>query len=155
MNKKFLIIGGLIVIALVVFYSLRISGNEVIDNEESYNIEVVENEPVDKIEVVHFHATNQCFSCTTVGEFALKTIKEKFKNEYENGVIVFLDINSELEENKEIVAKYGARGSSLFVNGISDDVDNIKEDTTVWRLVYNEDYFMEYFEKELNNLLGR
>ncbi len=32
----------------------------------------------DKIEAVHFHGTHQCWSCITVGEYALETIKEKF-----------------------------------------------------------------------------
>lgn len=109
----------------------------------------------DKIEVVHFHATQQCWSCITVGEYALKTIKEKFSQEYENGKIVFKDINAELPENKDMVIKYQARGSSLFVNAIRDGKDNIEEDITVWRLVSNENQFVSYFQNKLNNLLGK
>ena len=112
------------------------------------------SQPADKIEVVHFHATQQCWSCTTVGEFALKTIKERFPEEYQNGTIVFKDINGELPENNVIVTKYQASGSSLFVNAIICDRDAIKEDTTVWRLVSNEQQFMDYFETKLKTLLG-
>lgn len=108
-----------------------------------------------KIEVVHFHATQQCISCITVGEFALKTIKERFPEEYTNGVIVFKDINGELPENKDMVMKYKATGSSLFVNAITDGLDNIKENTTVWLKISNEQDFMNYFENELKNLLGK
>ena len=111
--------------------------------------------PADKIEVIHFHAEKQCFSCLTVGEFALKTIQEKFKQEYESGIIVFKDINIDLIENQEIVQKYGVQGSSLFVNGIIDGKDNIVEDINVWRLVYDENYFKTYFESSLNKLLGK
>ena len=113
------------------------------------------SQPADKIEVVHFHATQQCWSCTTVGEFALKTIKERFPEEYQNGTIVFKDINAELPENRTIVTKYQASGSSLFVNAIIGDRDAIKEDTTVWRLVSNEQQFMDYFETKLKTLLGK
>ncbi|GFO97708.1 hypothetical protein ig2599ANME_1915 [groundwater metagenome] len=109
----------------------------------------------DKIEVVHFHATQQCWSCITVGEYALKIIKEKFPQEYENGKIVFKDINRELPENKDMVIKYQARGSSLFVNAIRNGKDNIEEDITVWRLVSNENQFISYFQNKLNNLLGK
>jgi hypothetical protein len=109
----------------------------------------------DKIEVVHFHGTQQCWSCITVGEYALKTIKEKFSKEYKNGTIVFKDINGELSENRDIVMKYQARGSSLFVNAIINGKDNIKEDVTVWRLVNNENQFINYFENKLNKLLGK
>lgn len=108
----------------------------------------------EKIEVVHFHATQQYWSCTTVGEYALKTIKEKFPEEYENGTIVFLDINGELPENKNMVMKYQARGSSLFTNAITAGKDNIKEDVNVWRLVSNESQFISYFQDKIANLLG-
>jgi len=111
--------------------------------------------PAEKIEVVHFHATQQCWSCITVGEYALKTIKEKFPEEYKNGTIVFRDINGELPENRDIVTKYQARGSSLFVNAITNGKDNIEEDVKVWRLVNNERQFISYFEDKLNNLLGK
>jgi len=86
--------------------------------------------PADKIEVVHFHGTQQCWSCITVGEYALKTIKEKFPQEYQSGKIVFKDVNGELKENQELVMKYQTRGSSLFVNAINDGQDSIKEDTS-------------------------
>lgn len=109
----------------------------------------------DKIEVVHFHATQQCWSCITVGEYALKTIKEKFPEEYKNGKIVYKDVNGELPENKDMVIKYQASGSSLFVNAIRDGKDNIEEDITVWRLVSNENQFISYFQNKLNNLLGK
>ena len=109
----------------------------------------------EKIEVVHFHATQQCWSCITVGEYALKTIKEKFPEEYKNGTIVFRDINGELPENRDMVIKYQAGGSSLFVNAITAGKDNIEEDVTVWRLVSNESQFINYFQDKLNKLLGK
>jgi len=70
----------------------------------------------------------QCWSCITAGEYALKTIKEKFLEEYKNGTIAFRDINGELPENKDMVIKYQARRSSLFVSAITAGKDNIKED---------------------------
>ena len=109
----------------------------------------------DKIEVVHFHATQQCWSCKTVGEFALKTIKDKFPEDYKNGTIVFKDINGELPENRDLVIKYQAGGSSLFVNAITNGQDKIEEDVTVWRLISNESQFVNYFENKLKTLLGK
>jgi len=109
----------------------------------------------DKIEVVHFHATQQCISCITVGKYALKTIQEKFPEEFKNGKIVFKDINGELPENYDIVVKYQARGSSLFVNAIINGQDNIQEDVKVWRLIGDEKGYIDYFEEKLNKLLGK
>jgi len=128
---------------------------QVSDNLTSKTQNSEEKQPAEKIEVVHFHATQQCWSCITVGEYALKTIKERFTEEYKNGTIVFKDINGELAENRDIVIKYQARGSSLFVNAITNGKDNIEEDVTVWRLVINEGQFINYFQNKLNKLLGK
>lgn len=111
--------------------------------------------PADKIEVVHFHGTQQCVSCITVGKFALKTIQDKFPAEYASGKIVFKDINGERPENEAIVTRYQARGSSLFVNAIRGEKDEITEDTTVWRLVNSEEQYLNYFEGRLKTLFGK
>jgi len=153
MQKKIInLIIGVVVIAGIVFLVAQGSAKP----KEAQDIE---NQTIkiaaEKIEVVHFHATQQCWSCITVGEYALKTIKEKFPEEYKNGTIVFRDINGELPENKDMVIKYQARGSALFVNAITAGQDNIEEDVTVWRLVSNESQFISYFQNKLNKLLGK
>jgi actin-related protein len=112
-------------------------------------------EPADKIEVVHFHATEQCSSCIAVGKYAKQTITEKFPEEYASGKIVFKEINVDLKENQDIVTKYQARGSSLFVNAIRNEKDSIEEDTTVWRLVTLPDRYLSYFDGKLKGLLGK
>ena len=111
--------------------------------------------PADKIEVVNFFGTQRCAACITLGKFTKKTLEEKFAPELESGKIVFREINGELPENRDIVIKYQARGSSLFINAIHGDKDNISEDVTVWRLVSNESQFVNYFENKLKTLLGK
>lgn len=108
-----------------------------------------------EIEVVHFYGTQQCWSCIAVGEYALKTIQLKFPQEYSRAKLRYRDVNVDLPENSEIVDKYKARGSSLFINAIVNGEDNIEEDTTVWRLVSNEGQYMNYLENKLNLLLGK
>lgn len=110
--------------------------------------------PADKIEVVNFFGTQRCVSCLTIGKFTKKTLEEKFALELESGKIVFKEINGELPENKEIVVKYQARGSSLFINAIRGEAEDVSEDTMVWRLVNSEEQFVSYLEKKLNKLLG-
>lgn len=108
----------------------------------------------ERIEILHFHATQQCWSCTTVGELALKTVTERFPQEYAAGRIVFRDVNYDLAANRDLVIKYQARGSSLFVNAETGGQERIEEDVTVWRLVNDERQFMNYFEGRLKGLLG-
>jgi len=166
MNKKiiFAVLSTILVlIGLVVWDSKKASVKTQVLEERGSNQSVSQNssspnpspEPADKIVVVHFHGTHQCWSCITVGEYALKTIKEKFPEEYASGKIVYKDINGELKENQEIVAKYHTRGSSLFINAVRNGEDNISEDVKVWRLVNNEAQFIDYFEDRLRSLLGK
>jgi len=112
-----------------------------------------QNVKADKIEVVHFHTTRQCYSCITIGKYAKKVVEEKLLEENKSNKVVFLDVNIDLEENEEIVSKFQARGSSLFVNVIYDDKNHIQEDTSVWRLVSNENQYLEYFENKLKEYL--
>ena len=154
MNKKLIIISIIIITIVALIYSgAKGKENSQISSQSSPTPQSVI--PADKIEVIHFHATQQCWSCITVGEYALKTIKEKFPEEYASGKIVYKDIDGELKENQEIVVKYQARGSSLFVNAIRDEQDNIEEDVTVWRLINSESQFISYFENKLSSLLGK
>lgn len=108
----------------------------------------------ERIEVVHFHGTKQCASCIAVGAFAKKTLEESFPAELKAGRIVFKDVNAELPENRDIVLRYQARGSSLFVNAISQGQDHIEEDSTVWRLTTNEEQYKQYFERKIRDLLS-
>lgn len=153
MNKKITLITLTLIItvlALKIFASNQVENSPVLSSTDSAPLA----NQADKIEVVHFHATRQCWSCITVGKYTLAVIKEKFPQEYRSGKIVFRDINVGLAENRQIVGKYQARGSSLFVNAISNDKDSIEEDITVWRLVTNKEKFTDYFENKLKTLLG-
>lgn len=162
MPKKIIILILATVTIGVIFFTAKNNNNfnetkKVSDKTENIKDESIPVNQIsaDKIEVIHFHGTHQCWSCITVGEYALKTIRQKFLKEYNSEKIVFKDINGELPENKDIVTKYQARGSSLFVNSITNGKDRIEEDVNVWRLVNNEDQFINYFENKLNKLLGR
>ena len=124
-------------------------------NETNCSPNLVEPLIADKIEVVHFHGTQQCSSCIAVGKYAKQTNEENFPEEYKSGKIVFKDINGELKENQFMVMKYKASGSSLFVNTIIDGKDNIKEDTKVWSLVNSEEQYIKYFKDKINTLLGK
>jgi len=156
MNKKIISLFLFIFAFFVIFQLKNYVTNNMADIETSQFVASSINAskaPVDKIEVIHFHGTYRCVSCVRVGEFALQTIQERFSEEYASNKIIFREINGELPENKAIVIKYQARGSSLFINTIQGGEDNIIEDTRVWRLVSNEEQYMDYFEEKLKTLL--
>ncbi len=128
------------------------TGNTAVaDQPDSPKQLVVTN--ADQVIIVHFHGTQQCWSCIEVGKLTQKTLEANFAEELDSEKIVFKEINGELPENREIVQKYQARGSSLFINAIKDDQDHIAEDTTVWRLINSEERFNEYLTEKINNIL--
>jgi hypothetical protein len=125
-----------------------------VDTEQS-SVAVTGAEKADKIEVVHFHGTVQCWSCETVGEYTQYTLDRNFAKELADGTISYRSINVELPENAAVVNQYQARGSSLFVNAIYDGEDHISEDVTVWRMIGSQSQFETYLRDKINQLLGK
>ena len=154
MNKKIIIFGLLL-------FSVFLTGcNNQNNLQENSSKQTQEQEnqqgnfQVDKIEVIDFHGNRRCFSCQTIEKFAKETLDEFFQPELRDGEITFESINVEEAQNKEIVQKYQARGSSLFINVIKNGKDNISEDTQVWRLVRDEQAYKKYFKEKIENLLN-
>lgn len=114
-----------------------------------------EKPKVEKIEVINFHATQRCVSCTTLGKYSEQTIYEYFQSELRDGIIEFKAINVDLPENREIAKKYQAVGSSLFINVIYDGQDHIEEDVKVWRILNDEQQFKSYLKNKINELLNK
>jgi ABC-type glycerol-3-phosphate transport system substrate-binding protein len=109
----------------------------------------------EKVVVANFHGTRRCASCETVGKYAEETIDKRFKKEQQEGKVVFRSINGQLPENRDMVQKYQARGSSLYINAIRDGEDDIREEMRVWRLTNNKDQFMDYLEGEIKESLNQ
>jgi len=144
MNKKIYIgIGiAIFVLLLIIFIPKYLNGNATANN----NAQVVSGD-IEKIEVYHFHATRQCSTCIAVGKLAEETTNTYFKDELKSGKLVFGSINIDLPENKELVAKYGATGSSLIIGVYGKDGSFSKqEDTAVWSKIYDKEDYMNYLK---------
>jgi hypothetical protein len=122
-------------------------------NNEPKKIIYSEIEKADKVEIIHFHSTYQCYSCMYIGDKTLEVLEKNFAKEMENEKIVFKTINVDKKENSEIVDKYKAIGSSLFFNSIIDKKDNISEDTKVWTFIGRDENFENYIINKVNNLI--
>ena len=113
----------------------------------------VKNPSVKKIEVVHFHGTYDCDACRKVGKYAEQTVKTFYARELEEGKIVVKSVNSYLPENTEILLKYGAASSSLWL-GIYDKNGFRKEQLAkVWYKVNNMMAFMSYLKMLIDKRL--
>ena len=142
MNKKYLYAGiGIAVVLLLVFMLPKYLNGNVTASESKISGEI------EKIEVYHFHATRQCYTCKTVGAFSEETVNTYFADELKSGKIVFAHVNIDLPENKALVNKYEAKGSSLLIGVYGKDGSFSKqEDTNVWYKIDNETDFMNYLK---------
>ncbi len=124
-------------------------------NEENNltNREISEN--IEKIEIYHFHGTQQCYSCVTMGDYAEATINTYFADELKSGKIVFGHINGELMENRNLVIKYGATGSSLWVGTYTKDGQfSAEQNINVWYKINNKEDFMDYLKEVIEKKLA-
>jgi len=155
----YLLYGGALIFAVLIIYASLDMGEgngQSALNEQENNVSKVEaqnTKPADKIQVFLFHNTERCYSCITIGKFAKETVEQNFPNELKSGKIEFKEVNIDLPENEELATKFRAAGSSLFINPIIDGKDNIKEDTQVWRLVSDEQAFVDYLSEKINKML--
>ncbi len=109
---------------------------------------------VDKLEVYHFHATNQCYSCITMGDYAEETVNTYFADELESGKIIFDHINGDLPENRDLVVKYGVTGSSLWLGTHNGDEFNAEQNTNVWYKINNKQDYMNYLKEIIEQKLA-
>jgi len=107
-----------------------------------------------RLEIYHFHGTQQCYSCIRVGELAEQTVNTYFSDELESGRIVFRHVNGELPENRDLVINYGATGSSLWIGTYIDGEFYKEENTRVWYKINNEQDFLNYLKSVLEKRLA-
>ena len=101
---------------------------------------------IDKLEIYHFHGTNQCYSCKTVGAYAEETVNTYFADELKSGKIVFAHINGELPENRDLVIKYQVTGSSLQLGVYKGNEFQAEENVNVWYKISNKQDYMNYLK---------
>ena len=141
MNKLIYIGIGIFILLLVFFVPKYINGNATAPGDSKLSSDI------EKVEVYHFHATRQCYTCKTVGALAEETVNTYFADELKSGKLVFASVNIELPENKALADKYEAKGSSLLIGVYGEDGSFSKqEDTEVWYKIDNKEDYMSYLK---------
>ena len=160
-QKGYAILGLFAVMLVVVAASKMMENSEntastttLVQTSATTTVPAASPEGVVKVEVYHFHGTHQCYSCITVGALAEKTVNTYFKKELDSGVIVFGHVNGDLPENRELVQKYGAGGSSLWIGTYVDGAFHKEENVNVWYKINNEDDYMSYLKGVIEQKLA-
>ena len=105
------------------------------------------------VEVVYFHRDQRCVSCRRIEEATRDTIDTYFADRLESGELAFQVSNVQDEANADIIERYGAYTSSLFVNTVKDGQDHIEEVTNAWLLVNDMEQLRDLIKGEIEEHL--
>lgn len=123
--------------------------------EKISGTDITSSPDIEKIEIYHFHGTNQCYSCVTVGDYAEETVNTYFAEELKSGKIVFGHINGDLMENQALVIKYGATGSSLWIGTYTKGGNfTAEQNVNVWYKINNKEEYMAYLKGVIEQKLA-
>jgi hypothetical protein len=113
---------------------------------DSENTSTISSE-IEKVEIIHFHGTSQCYSCKTVGAYAEETVNTYFADEVKSGKITFAHINAELPENRELAVKYGVTSASLWLGTYwKDGQFKAVQNVEVWYKISNKEEYLSYLK---------
>jgi len=110
--------------------------------------------PADRVDIVYFHRTQQCYSCNYAEEGTRYTVETYFNDELASGKLTFQSIDVQDSENAAIVEEYGAYGSQLFINTVKDGTDHIEEVTDIWLVLGNGEAFVEVVKSKIEKALN-
>lgn len=108
----------------------------------------------DVVEVVYFHRAQRCSGCIHAQDMTEYTLNTYFAEELENGEIVFTALNLQDASNSDMVQKFGAYTSSLFLNDVSNGVDDIEELTDVWFVLWDDEEFVDIVKTAIEECLA-
>ncbi|MBT8508632.1 hypothetical protein AZH53_09470 [Methanomicrobiaceae archaeon CYW5] len=102
---------------------------------------------VTTVEVIHFTTPNQCYSCVVLGDYAEETVRTHFADEIASGKMSFEHVSIADPAQQDIVERYGATGSSLWI-GVYDDEGRFfpEEDLRVWYKLNDKPGFSAYLK---------
>lgn len=99
--------------------------------------------PADKVEVVYFHRIRRCEACLFAEERIKYVVNTFFQDELSSSKLQFGIYELEDKNNNDLLRKYGAIGSQLFVNRIINSMEHIRyiEEIWYWGCIDNEEVF--------------
>ncbi len=108
-----------------------------------------------KLLVYYFHLTHRCNTCQTIEATTKKNLETNFAKELKEGIIVYQSFNCELPENKKLVEKYTAYGSTLALTPIVNGKEAGMEDITnfAFSKIRNEEAYSQGLIEKINNYI--
>jgi hypothetical protein len=140
-GKVFILFMAILIVAGCVFTACSTSSS----NPDSTLEPSVDN----GLEIVYFHRTNRCYSCTYAEDKVRYTLDTFYSDELADGELVFMAVNVQDDANSAIIDKYGAYTSSLYMNKVVNGVDDIEGITGIWFYIGKDQEFVDYVNDEI------
>lgn len=71
-----------------------------------------------RLKIVYFHSEHRCPTCISIENNVKKTLDTYFSRQMKDGAITLQVLNVEEDANQELVEKYEAEGSSLYITKV-------------------------------------
>jgi hypothetical protein len=108
---------------------------------------------LDRVDVVYFHRPQRCPTCLCFEERIRYVVSTYFQNELDSGQMTFGVYNIGDSKNADIVKKYGAVGSQLFINTMKDGTDHITDIQDIWSWSCRTN--KAGFDQKVKNVIGQ
>ena len=105
------------------------------------------------VELVYFHRMRRCYSCQYAGDTTDHIVESYFHDELANGKLHFKMLDVQNSANAEMINKYQAYGSSLFINVVMAGKDHIQPITDIWYHIGDDDKFTNIVKTEIETAL--
>lgn len=108
-----------------------------------------------KLLVYYFHVTHRCNTCQSIEATTKKVLDTYYADELKNGTIIFQSFNCEVPENKALVDKYQAYGSTLALTPIVKGKEAGVDDLTnfAFSKIHDEEVFTKELQEKINSYL--
>ena len=105
----------------------------------------------ERVDVLYFHGAQRCPTCLCFEERVRYVVSTYFQPELDSGKMTFGVYDISDSQNADLVKKYGAVSSQLFINTVKDGTDNIKDIQDIWSWNCRSD--KAGFDRQVKNLI--
>ena len=106
------------------------------------------------VEVVYFHRAQRCTTCMHAESVVTYTVETYFSDEVASGSLVYMVLNVNDPVNSAMSEKFGAYGSSLFLNDVEGGVEEIEYVNEIWFLLEDEEAAIAMVKDVIEEHLG-
>lgn len=115
--------------------------------------ETEETQETNMVLLVYFHRTQRCVSCTYAEDQTIYTLETHFSEEMDSGTIVFQSVDVQDNNNTDIIEKYQAYTSQLFINIVSGNDENIQHVEEIWAVIGDDEAFTQLIINKITSAL--